>query len=252
MEPFTPYLLPASFIFIVKMVRYSYENRNIRGVYMNENPILAENNERKEEEAEKAFKIHGEEVAELRKRQLSNTENYDKTITMLSSAGLALSLTVITKIATVESIREIGYLYSSWLFYSIAIFTGLIAYVISNKCIDYQINIADQYYLQGDNEAREKKRPFIFKLNDMSNCLTGISFLIALGCTIMFMKNNIGDNSVMNDDQKPSKIKINAADLNAINSATPIKLRTVPASEPTGEQQSSRKEAVKKSSESNN
>ncbi|HID9045509.1 TPA: hypothetical protein ACXE7L_005075, partial [Enterobacter asburiae] len=57
---------------------------------------------RTDEEIKQATAIFAVYKAEIDKRELSNTDNYDKNILTLSSAGLAISLTLLKDIVSKE------------------------------------------------------------------------------------------------------------------------------------------------------
>lgn len=91
--------------------------------------------------------------AEIDKRELSNTDNYDKHILTLSSAGLALTLTVVKDIVPHSQTEAFGFLYASWIFFGCAILATIFSFSISNLALRSQLNIAQRYYMDEDETA---------------------------------------------------------------------------------------------------
>ena len=76
---------------------------------------------------------------ELLKRDLSNTENYDKAILTLSSAGLGFSLVAIKSIVPWESAVFVWLVISGWSLLLLSIIICLVAYLVSNKAIGIEL-----------------------------------------------------------------------------------------------------------------
>ncbi|WP_157385745.1 hypothetical protein [Methylosarcina fibrata] len=90
------------------MVKEGTENENLNQVVP-----------RTEEQQKRANELYDSYRDEVRKRQLSNNENYDKTILSLSSAGLALSLTAIRFVVPLEIASYLDLIKWSWWLFGI-------------------------------------------------------------------------------------------------------------------------------------
>lgn len=99
---------------------------------------------------------------DLLKRDLSNTENYDKAVLTSSSAALGFSLTAVKFIVPVESSSYVWLLLCGWLLLVISVIFSLTAYLISNKAIQIQLKNARDYYKNGVEDTFTRKN--IFKL----------------------------------------------------------------------------------------
>lgn len=113
--------------------------------------------DRTEEEVKEATAIYAVFKAEVDKRELSNTDNYDKNILTLSSAGLALSLTLLKDIVSKEGPVCVFFLYASWVLFGLAILSTISSFLISNKALVKQLAIAERYYLNGEPSALNEK-----------------------------------------------------------------------------------------------
>ncbi len=87
--------------------------------------------QRTDEEQKRSIELYDKFRDDLLKRQLSNTENYDKSILTLSSAGLAISLTFLKTVVPLENAEYIWLVQFSWVFFLLSILLSLVAYFIS-------------------------------------------------------------------------------------------------------------------------
>ena len=111
---------------------------------------------RTEEEQKRSTEIFDSFRDELYKRQLSNSEAYDKAILSLSSAGLAISLSFIKFIVPLEQAKYICVLEISWLLFLVSVVTTLLSFLIGNKGISTQIKYAEQYYIEAKANSFNK------------------------------------------------------------------------------------------------
>ena len=150
---------------------------------------------RNEEEQKRADEIHDKFRDDLLKRQLSNTENYDKTILTLSSSGLAISLTFLNFIIPRGSANFIWIIQASWVCFLLSIVFSLIAYHVSNKAIDSYLVIAEDYYTHGDGTAFNRRvLPSI--INTWINHIVGILFCVAITGVVAFVIVNLSSKEI--------------------------------------------------------
>ncbi|PSV02573.1 hypothetical protein C0W80_07600 [Photobacterium leiognathi subsp. mandapamensis] len=158
---------------------------------------------RTEEERQVASELHRIYLDELHKRQLLNSDNYDKAILTLSSSGLAISLTFIKDIVPLSQAEFLWLIKFGWIFFLISIVISLLAYITSNKAIDVEMDKAERFYDNGNEAARFEKNNFSI-INKYLNYFTGLSFVVALIAIVMFVILNLRGNSDMsNNNSKP-------------------------------------------------
>jgi hypothetical protein len=116
---------------------------------------------------------------ELLKRQLSNDEAYDKAILSLSSAGLAITLTLYDKILPEEGAELLCLLYASWIFFALAIISTIASFQISQKGLSIQETIAEKYYIDKDEQAFDEKN-WAANLTSKINIISGVAFILAI------------------------------------------------------------------------
>lgn len=145
---------------------------------------------RTEEEQKRSMEIFDSLRDELYKRQLSNSEAYDRAILSLSSAGLAISLTFIKFIVPLEEANHLVVLKASWVLLLLSVIATLISFLIGNKGISTQLKYAEQYYIEAKANAFNKFNIYAY-LNSSLNYISGTLFLVALSCVVSFVILNI-------------------------------------------------------------
>ncbi|WP_318517743.1 hypothetical protein [Photobacterium leiognathi] len=120
---------------------------------------------RTEEERQVASELHRIYLDELHKRQLLNSDNYDKAILTLSSSGLAISLTFIKDIVPLSQAEFLWLIKFGWIFFLISIVISLLAYITSNKAIDVEMDKAERFYDNGNEAARFEKTTFLLLIS---------------------------------------------------------------------------------------
>lgn len=127
---------------------------------------------------------------DLLKRELSNTENYDKTILTLSSSSLAFSLTAIKFVIPIATATHVGLLKSAWALLTFSMVFSIFAYIIGNKALGIELEKAREYYKHGVEEAISRKNWFT-SINAAINLFIGISLAIAICSIVLFIGINI-------------------------------------------------------------
>lgn len=150
---------------------------------------------------EERKKIYSQLRERLLENQLSNSENFDKAILSLSSAGLGISLTFLKDIVTVPSHSSYMTLKISWFLFVFAIISTIVSYVTSQKGIDIQLHNAEKYYLGMDENYFNKKNIFA-KITNILNGLSAGFFLLAVVFTVMFASCNIENGGQSMSQQK--------------------------------------------------
>ncbi len=143
-------------------------------------------------------KTHDDARADLLKRDLSNTENFDKSVLTYSSAGLALSLGFLKDFVPMQNAICPSFLYFSWAFFVLAIVTTMASFLISQLGIDEQIKRIHRYYIEGDISAINENNKYS-DWTKYSAYAAGGTFLIALILTTVFVAININRETNMSN-----------------------------------------------------
>lgn len=143
-------------------------------------------------------KIYDDARADLLKRDLSNTENFDKSILTYSSAGLALSLGFLKDFVSMHTATYPWLLYCSWMLFVLAILTTLASFLISQRGIDQQLKTIYSYYMEGNATAIDERNKYSEWLH-YSSYIAGAAFLVALTLTTLFVAINLDKEPSMSD-----------------------------------------------------
>lgn len=135
-------------------------------------------------------KIYDEYRRELTVKQNSNSENYDKSILTLSSAGLGLSLAFIKDIVPLARVQDLSMLLTSWGCFAAAIVVTLFSFQCSQWAIQRALTDAEKYYLKDLEEYQTKKNPWNTATSWL-NSISGIAFVVAVITTAIFVFTNL-------------------------------------------------------------
>ena len=141
--------------------------------------------------------------AALYQRDLSNSENYDKSILMYATGALALSLTFIKDIVPLKVAVSLGLLETSWVFWVFSILSVLASFLFGLEASNKQRKFADQYYRRGKNKAIKKKNPFM-RCVKLANLASGLCFVLGATFTTAFVWVNIDHNKATTSTQENS------------------------------------------------
>ena len=133
-------------------------------------------------------KIFDDYVNEVRKRELSNSQAYDKAVLALSSATLGFSLAAIK----LENTECLALMVISWILLILTIISTLLAFVISNKALNESIDKAHKYYIEDDKSAfNNKSESGCAKFSSYLNLGSGICLVLAIILIVYFKTLNI-------------------------------------------------------------
>lgn len=144
-------------------------------------------------------KVYADHVAEINKREVSSSENFDKAVLTFSSAGLALSVGFLKDFVPIQIAAASWTLYWSWALFTAATCATIISFLISSQALEAQKGRAYAYYMQADDDALR-----IGNLWDRGtrvlNYTSAASFLLAMILSVVFISINLEKGSAMNDN----------------------------------------------------
>ena len=135
-------------------------------------------------------KLHADFVAEIHKRELSSSENFDKSILTLSSAALGLSVTYLKDFVPIGLAVVPWALYTSWALFTAAMCATMASFLISGRALVYQKTLAYDYYIKGDRTAFTKKNVWDIATRTLNN-FSGVTFFVAMVLTTLFISTNL-------------------------------------------------------------
>lgn len=129
--------------------------------------------------------------AELFKREVSNAEAYDKAVLLYSTGALGLSLTFIKDIVPPGQATCLWVLYLSWLSFLAAMVIMLASYLIGQKAIRCQRDLAYEVYCEGKTERAKPEHNPWSKRTDHLNVGSGACFVLGAALMTWFVASNV-------------------------------------------------------------
>lgn len=134
-------------------------------------------------------KLLADLTAEIRKRQVSSSENFDKSVLTLSSGGLAVSLGFLKDFLPIDKSIWAWALYTSWGALTIATVVTMLSFLASARALDYQQEAGQLYYQRGD-DSKIHGNPWD-RVVIWMNRLSGASFIAGVILTTLFVAINL-------------------------------------------------------------
>lgn len=151
-------------------------------------------------------KLHTDFVAEIHKREISSSENFDKSVLTFSSAGLALSVGFLKDFIPIGLAEKVWSLYASWWLFTGATCATMASFLVSSYALAHQKKLAYRYYIEGVQSAFEGTNLWDLWTKRL-NLFSGGAFLLALILTVVFISTNLeraGDMKNQNTANKAS------------------------------------------------
>jgi hypothetical protein len=127
---------------------------------------------------------------DLLNRNLSNSEKYDNAILTLSTGVLGISMAFIKDIVPLNRADYVPLLKISWCLFGAAIISTLTSFLVSQLAIKRQLEYAEKYYLDSQEEYLNKKnRPAAW--TDYINYVSGGFFVAGIIATVLFVSANV-------------------------------------------------------------
>jgi len=145
-------------------------------------------------------KLFSELKSELLKRQLSNSDNFDKAILAYSTAGLGVSLAFLKDFIPFSKAAYGWLLHLSWTAFLVAVIATIVSFISSQLGIAKQLKLSERYYLEFD-ESAIIERNFFARLTDWLAYLSGIAFIAAVICTTLFVSTNLERAAIMAEEK---------------------------------------------------
>lgn len=129
---------------------------------------------------------------EVQRRQLSNSENFDRALLMLSSTGIAVSFAVIKNIIALDTATRVWLLHLSWWLFAVSIFATLTSFWTSQCGLKTQIqSIKNELLKEPKDPKLEKKGHRLFGITTWLGYLSCGAYLSAILLTICFITINV-------------------------------------------------------------
>jgi hypothetical protein len=144
-------------------------------------------------------KVYADHVAEINKREVSSSENFDKAVLSFSSAGLALSIGFLKDFVPIQSAAAPWMLYGSWALFTAATCATIISFFFSSQALDAQKGRAYAYYMQADDDALRRRNLWDYGTRVL-NYMSATCFLLAMILSVAFISINLEKGSAMKEN----------------------------------------------------
>lgn len=150
---------------------------------------------------EQDTKLLADFTTEARKRQVSGSENFDKSVLTLSTGSLAFSLGFLKDFLPINAAILPGTLYWSWWLLTAAIISTMLSFLASMQAQEFKQGVAEDYYLRGINRLEETSwwDTAVTRLNHIS----GGCFVVGVTLTTLFVALNLSKAQEMKNSRPP-------------------------------------------------
>ena len=138
----------------------------------------------------KVAKTYHEFRAHLIESRQKSYEQFDKSVFLLSGGGLTVSLALLKNIVPFDTAVSKNLLVTSWILFTIPLILTLLSFIFSQKALDLQIDLTDDYYLKDDKSALSKTNTFSV-ITKYFNYSSAISFIAGVTVLLRFVYINI-------------------------------------------------------------
>ena len=145
---------------------------------------------------------------DILRRQLSNTENYDKAVLSLGTAFLGFSLAFLKDFIPYNLAKFAYLLPCSWVLFGISIIATIGSFFSSQAGLSTQLKYAEKYYLDQDESYLQKENRAAVWTNYL-NYGSACTFIFAVVATIAFTSINLSLGGNMSD--KKSSVGMDGA-----------------------------------------
>ena len=122
----------------------------------------------------------------LNDAQIKNSESFDRAILTLSSAGLALTLSLTKVVVSIDEAVYLCALHLAWGCFSLAIISTILSFLSSNKAIAKEREHIYEYYINENNKYENAENTWgiiTYRLNRLS----AIVFIIGMLSTVTYV-----------------------------------------------------------------
>jgi hypothetical protein len=145
---------------------------------------------------EEVKKLHTDFVTEIHRRELSSSENFDKSVLTFSSGGLALSVGFLKDFVPIQIASLPWTLYVSWGLFTLATCSTMGSFLVSSRALAEQKKLAYSFYIERDEEAFNRINGWNLA-TQVLNYFSGGAFLLAMILTVVFISINLEKGNAM-------------------------------------------------------
>lgn len=151
---------------------------------------MSENKTPEEKDAEIRQQLFKEFKTETEKRQISSSENFDKSILTYASWALGISIAFLKDFMPIDIAAVPCFLYLSWLCFFLSIGLTTISFALAYKSLALALENSYRYYIE-KNDAFFNAKNYIAEIVKFCNFVSGTCFILGLVFTLAFVSLNL-------------------------------------------------------------
>lgn len=167
-----------------------------------------------EHEKEERNRLYKEFKTEIEKRQVSSSENFDKSVLTYSSWALGISIAFLKDFVPITIADYPWALYTSWIVFVLTIAATTISFLISYKGLEVSLHHAAKYYLEENSEYLNKDNGYNICVTWL-NLFSAMAFIVGLIFTLVFVYANLERSVMAKSQQTNSPVSIALDGVNA-------------------------------------
>lgn len=145
-------------------------------------------------------------IDDINKREISNSETYDKSLLTLSSAFLGLSLTFTKDVVPLSNANYMALLLVSWGLFALTIILTISSFIFGQHIIERLKDGAKEYFIERKSEVNELSIT-LSKRQKKLNALCGVVFIVAIVFLTLFITLNVAGGGKMDNKQSDATEK---------------------------------------------
>ncbi len=132
---------------------------------------------------------------EILRRDLSNTENFDRTVLSLSTVFMGFSIGFVRANPAYRYQSCPTLVWASWLFFCVSIASTIVSFFVSQIGLAKQLKCAERYYIDRDEDAIKGAAPLSWATRVL-NYVSGVCFVLGIVASAWFAILNLGGSNV--------------------------------------------------------
>lgn len=186
-----------------------------------------------QDDTELRERLHKELKDELVKKQISNAENFDRSVLTLSTSALGFSVIFIKDFAPLASAHARWMLPLSWCLFGGAVVFTVVSFMTSQEAIRHQLSVSERYYINREAGAIEEKY-WPASWTTRLNYAAGSSLVVGMILTVAFAIFNLPTKTMSLPNIPSAPAPVPSAPVQPISIAQPA-VGAITAGQPTNQ-----------------
>jgi hypothetical protein len=151
---------------------------------------MSEEKTEEERYKEKREALYKDFKTETEKRQISSSENFDKSVLTYASWALGISIAFLKDFVPIDVASVPCFLYLSWMCFFGSIGLTTTSFLLAYKSLEIALVNAYKYYVECNDDYFNRTN-FVAEIVKWSNTISGVCFILGLLFTLLFVSLNL-------------------------------------------------------------